>query len=140
MRKKGEKNPISSEATYEVGFGRPPKRTQWKGGESGNKNGRPKAKPNIRHEIEKAFLATTTVKTESGVKQVSFIQMLVMKCTAETGKGDMRAAKILVELLGKISAASPPANNDNDEDRSDDNEVLKAYRDDLVGRGDRDGK
>ena len=37
---------------YEVGYGKPPKDSQFKKGESGNKRGRPKGVKNLKTEVD----------------------------------------------------------------------------------------
>ncbi len=41
---------------FETGFGRPPKKFQFKKGESGNPNGRPPGSKNIKKELEDELL------------------------------------------------------------------------------------
>ena len=51
MSKKSKK----PNADYEVGFGKPPKATQFKGGQSGNPKGRPKESVSFALKLEKAM-------------------------------------------------------------------------------------
>ncbi len=57
--KEGSSAPGS--AAYEVGFGKPPKATQFRKGESGNPRGRPKGRRNLATELHAALNETVTV-------------------------------------------------------------------------------
>lgn len=84
---------------YEVGYGKPPKNTRFKTGQSGNPKGRPR-KPRdlgslINHELD-----TTVQITENGVAKritlrVAFSKTLVNRAV----KGDHRASLLLLKFL-----------------------------------------
>jgi hypothetical protein len=81
------------------GFGRPPKRTQFKKGTSGNPGGRPKKVSNFKTDLA-AELQEKLVLTENGkerriTKQRAFIKTL----TAAAIKKDIRAVNALLACM-----------------------------------------
>lgn len=91
----GKKTP---KAGYDVGYGKPPKHTQFKPGESGNPSG--KKKENLK--LKEMFLdeAQSLIKIkENGTEiVVSKIEMLLKALFAEGAKGDLGAIRIALDL------------------------------------------
>lgn len=86
---------------YEVGYGKPPKHTQFRKGESGNPKGRPKGLRNLKTDLAEELGEHITVK-ENGRVVTHTKQRLVLKAlTAKALKGDARAGEILIRLIGQ---------------------------------------
>ena len=89
---------------YDVGYGRPPKHTQFKKGQSGNPKGRKKGarglKTDLRSELNERIEITENGKTVKLTKQ----QLMVKQLAAKAIKGDVRAisklADLAISLLG----------------------------------------
>ena len=80
---------------YEVGYGKPPKNTQFKKGKSGNPLGRPKKKKNL------VDLLQTTLDEEiivNGVKK-SKRELLVMSIVNDAIKGNASSRKLLLPFI-----------------------------------------
>jgi len=77
--------------SYEVGYGKPPKRTQFQKGWSGNPNGRPKGALNFTT----VFLRTLrekVVTTENGkTKILTKLEALTKQLVNKAASGDLRA-------------------------------------------------
>jgi Family of unknown function (DUF5681) len=97
---------------YEVGRGRPPKHSRFKPGESGNLKGRPKRARNLRTVLEKSLLAPMPTVMNGKRMQMTTAELLIKKLAAETSKGSMPAARILMELIQHVDARSPVPAND----------------------------
>ena len=76
---------------YEVGFGRPPKATRFKAGESGNPRGRPRRKPNFKDDFN-AELREPLVLHENGRERRLTKQRALIKSLMSLAiKGNVRA-------------------------------------------------
>jgi len=116
---------------YDVGYGKPPKDTQFKPGSSGNPAGRPKGTKNLRTDLSEE-LAEKIKVNEGGQQLVISKQRAMLKSLmAKAIKGDTSAARALINLIVGIEQV--------DAERSvvvttsaEDLEVLQAYRDRLL--------
>lgn len=101
-----------SENDYEVGYGRPPKHTQFKKGQSGNPKGRKKGARGLKTDL-RAELGQRVEITENG-KQVKLTkqQLMVKQLAAKAVKGDIRAisklADLAIALLGPEDVVQKP--------------------------------
>ncbi|MEH6835443.1 DUF5681 domain-containing protein [Falsihalocynthiibacter arcticus] len=87
------------ENDYDVGFGKPPKRTQFKKGQSGNAKGRPKGSRNVESMVKEAFFRKITI-TESGKKKrVTMLEALLRQLVNGAIKGEMRNVDRVFKLL-----------------------------------------
>lgn len=93
---------------YEVGYGKPPKSTRFKKGKSGNPRGRPKnSKKNENLDFWATFLAESnkTIGISQDGEKV-FLKLkdaLIRKMYSEALKGNMTAAKTLMQFLERAS-------------------------------------
>jgi hypothetical protein len=95
-----------------VGYGKPPRRTQFKKGESGNPAGRPKGTPNFATALERA-LGEQVVVNEGGQRHtVSKLEATVKQLVNKATMGDPRATQQVLGVLhvldGEPTEAGPP--------------------------------
>jgi hypothetical protein len=64
---------------YEVGFGKPPKRTRFKKGRSGNPFGRPRKKPDVYSELTKVLREKVTIAVDGQPEKVTVQQALLLR-------------------------------------------------------------
>jgi len=83
---------------YKVGYGRPPRHTQFKKGQSGNRRGRPKGTFNLARTLRKALLETATVNERGAKKRMTKLDVAVRQQTNKAAAGDGQALKLLAQL------------------------------------------
>lgn len=83
---------------YEVGFGKPPKGSRFKKGQSGNPKGRPRGSQNLATLLDK--LMDTDILVSSGGKQQKLTRQEAMLLSQinKAMKGDTRAFNALMKL------------------------------------------
>jgi hypothetical protein len=85
-----------SENDYTVGYKRPPKATQFKPGQSGNRKGRPKGARNFVTELERELNAVVPI-TENGVrKTVRKKQIIAKQLVNKAAAGDVKATTLVL--------------------------------------------
>ena len=85
--------------TYDVGYAKPPVRTQFKKGQSGNPAGRARGKANFATVLERALSAGVVV-TEGGRRTTkSKLEVAVTQAVNKAANGDLKALNILIKLL-----------------------------------------
>jgi Family of unknown function (DUF5681) len=112
-----------------VGYRRPPSRTRFRPGQSGNPSGRPKRRPTFR-DVLLAELAATTADGKPE-RSRSKLQALVRTLVDTAIAGNARAESVLVAALSRMGDAeqhkSPSLT-------VDDREILDAYVGDELER------
>ena len=119
-------------ADYEVGYGKPPKRTQFRKGTSGNPNGRPKGARGFRTLLREAIHRPIVVREGERTRTVSKLEALIEATLRKALTGDARA---LHEILPKICELDDDDFSNEAGDAMltrDDAEVLTGIRDRLL--------
>lgn len=108
---------------YEVGYGKPPKKSQFKKGESGNANGRRAEIPSIEELLDRELRRKVTITENGKTKRVTKWEVINLRLISKAMTGDLQAIK-LVKALRKRS--DDPGATD-DELTLTDKEILAAY-------------
>ena len=90
--------PHRGSRSYEVGYGKPPKATQFRRGESGNPRGRPRRRPSLAEAVRQQLYRFVSVRGEPG-KKVLGMDALVQNLTALAIQGNMTALRLLLDVL-----------------------------------------
>lgn len=95
--------------SYTVGYGKPPARTRFKKGHSGNPSGRPKGTPNFLTALERTLAERVNV-TENGAKRtISKLEAMIKQMVHKAVAGDARAISMLLPLLPALFGESETA-------------------------------
>ncbi len=86
----------------DVGFGKPPKHTQFKPGQSGNPKGRPRGAKNLKTDLEEELRELIVVREGGNVKTVSKQRAMLKSLTAKAVQGDPRAADIVINMMYRL--------------------------------------
>ena len=93
---------------YEVGYGKPPHRTRFKKGQSGNPRGRLSGSKNLSTLLSEA-LNEPVIVTENGRRQkVSKQQAIINQLVNQSANGDWRAFKLLLDIVHDIERRTEP--------------------------------
>ncbi len=119
----------------DVGFGKPPKHTQFKPGQSGNPAGRPKGTKNLKTDLEEELRELITIREGGNQKIVSKQRAMLKSLTAKAVQGDPRAAAIVIDMMYRL------LHEDDAEDTSrgpspDDKAILEAFGNRLLRESD----
>ena len=88
------------ENKYKIGYGKPPKETQFKEGESGNKRGIPRGRKNNLTIFNEILQKKVWIKDEQGEKtKISKVQLIFMQQINKASKGDSKAVQIIMPLI-----------------------------------------
>lgn len=117
-------------ANYDVGYGKPPEKTRFQKGESGNPNGRPKKTPKVRETDSELIrrILDEELSTGSG-KKVTVREAAFRKAIAKiVEKGDFKS-------LLKIMDIAPPAQVNEIDYRAEVRQKLADYSKKLKAAG-----
>ena len=101
MKRKPPRGP-GEDTPYEVGYCRPPKHTQFRPGQSGNREGRPKGTQNFTTIARHRLAQPVVVREGAKVRKVSTLDASFMRLTEQALRGDHRALKLLLDVARSI--------------------------------------
>ena len=81
-----------------VGYGKPPTRTQFKPGQSGNPSGRPKGTRNFKTDVHEALQAPVKINKNGRVNKMTTQRASLETLRVKALKGDQRALEQLLRL------------------------------------------
>jgi hypothetical protein len=113
---------------YEVGYGKPPRHTRFKKGQSGNPRGRPSGSKNLATVLIEALNEFVIVAENGGRRKITKRQAIITQLVNQSAKADWRATKILLDILQAIESRSEPAPAETSSFSEADEEVLEQLR------------
>jgi hypothetical protein len=109
---------------YDVGYGKPPKATQWQKGQSGNPKGKKRGMKSFKELFLDAAKKKITVKDANGLKEVSQLEALFAFTFTHAIKGNYKHMAHLMALAEKFFRQTAPDTAQEALDKLD--EALKA--------------
>jgi len=93
---------------YEVGYGKPPRNTQFKKGQSGNPRGRPSRSKNLATLVSVALNEPVIVVENGGRRKITKREAIIKQLVNRSTKADWRAIKILLDIVREIESRVEP--------------------------------
>ena len=88
-----------SPSDYEVGYGRPPKATRFRPGQSGNPTGGRKSSKTIGERVRELMNSKVAVTERGRTRRMSRFDVMLRHSADDAMRGDQRALKLLMEFL-----------------------------------------
>jgi hypothetical protein len=92
-----------------VGPGKPPRRTQFKKGQSGNPGGRPKGSKNVDKLIMDAASRHVTAVIDGKARRISMAQASVWQLATQAVRGNQKAIAAFLDRIEEIEARAETA-------------------------------
>ncbi|MBN9315280.1 MAG: hypothetical protein J0I99_06040 [Devosia sp.] len=121
-----------AEQPYEVGYGKPPKQSQFQPGQSGNPNGRPKRAKSPFTLLREELRSKVTLRENGRVTTVTKLEAIMKRVVADTLSGKASQTKLLFALLHVFEAQDASVPEDRNLSRSDEellHNLLKGFAD-----------
>lgn len=84
---------------YEVGYGKPPKHSQFKKGQSGNPKGRRKGSRDTASIVHDALEKPVKVREGDKVRTRTAREVMIDQIVAKAVKGDLKSAEFMIRLM-----------------------------------------
>lgn len=124
----------SANAAYEVGYGKPPKHTRFKPGESGNARGRPKGAKNVKTYLLKGLNEKVVVREGGRSRKITKLEAFVTALINGSIKGNGKSATLLLNAIMRLLDTGANDGAGEEELSDEDLEVLRAQEERLMRR------
>jgi uncharacterized protein DUF5681 len=104
--------PPENERDYDVGYGKPPCHTRFKKGQSGNPRGRSPGSKNLSTLLSEPLNEPVIVAENGGRRKITKREAIVTQLVNRSATADLRALKILLDLVRDIEAQTEPASSE----------------------------
>jgi hypothetical protein len=118
---------------YEVGYGKPPRHTRFRKGQSGNPRGRPPGAKNLKTLLNDALNEPVIVTENGGRRKLTKRQAIIKQVVNQSTKGDWPAIKILLGLVREIEDQSDPASPETSSFTAADEKIIEQLRAQFSG-------
>lgn len=92
----------------DVGYRKPPKRTQFKPGRSGNPKGRAKGQRNLKSDLTSILKKQVTIREDGEVRRVARQEAILLSLFERAMRGDVKATSQILAMLLRLEAQDPP--------------------------------
>jgi hypothetical protein len=120
--------PPKTRRDYEVGYGKPPRDTRFKEGQSGNPRGRPPGLKNLKMLLSEALNEPVVVAENGGHRKITKRQAIITQLVNRSATADLRAIKILLDMLRDIESQTEPASPETAAFTAADEKVIEQLR------------
>ncbi|MFC3615280.1 DUF5681 domain-containing protein [Lutimaribacter marinistellae] len=130
---------MSKDNDYEVGYGKPPKHTRFRKGQSGNARGRKQGSCNFQTDLEEVLEARVAIKENGQARKVTSQQAALRRLLEKALAGDPRALDRLLNLAEQLSDAKEARSAErslSDEEA----DILRRYEETILTQALADGR
>jgi hypothetical protein len=120
--------PPEAPRDYEVGYGKPPRHTRFRKGQSGNPRGRPSGSKNLKTLLNEALNERVVVAEEGGRRNITKREAIVTQLVNRSATADLRALKILLDTLRDIESHAEPDSRETSGFSAADEKVIEQLR------------
>lgn len=124
-KKKDNGSGNGEKGDYEVGYGKPPKHTQWPPGRSGNPGGPKKGSRGLKKDLHKALEARHSIRVNGKVVKGTSQELALYALATRAAAGDIRAIRQLIDVTLQVFGP---------EDRGRERNVLPKQDQELLDR------
>jgi hypothetical protein len=103
-----EKPVMANKKHPTVGYGKPPKHSQFKKGVSGNKNGRPKGNKNLATLLHKEMSQRVTISENGQRRTITKIEAAIKQLINKAATGDAKAIQAMINISKEIGDLKLP--------------------------------
>lgn len=93
---------MAKKSNFDVGYGKPPRHTRFKPGQSGNPKGRPKGTRNLATDLEEELREIVTIREGGRVKKFSKQRIMIKATMANSMKGSVPAFNAITALRERL--------------------------------------
>ena len=115
----------------EVGYGKPPKRSRFKKGQSGNPRGRPKRTKNFKTDLREELAEPVNIREGGRLTSVSSQRAILKKLRAKALNGDQRALDRLLALAERYALEDTADDDERDLSKSD-QEIIARFKERTI--------
>jgi hypothetical protein len=112
---------------YEVGYGKPPKRTRFQPGKCPNLRGRPPRSRSLKDDLITELYGMVRIREGERTLRVTRQQAMIKSIVARAIKGDYRAVDKLLVLMARVIGLEPDQGRTMTELQEEDKEILKGF-------------
>jgi hypothetical protein len=107
-----DENDLERPKTTKVGYRRPPEKSRFKAGQSGNPHGRPKGSLNLATILEQTLREPTVIVENGKRKTVTKLEAAIKQVVNQAAGGKLKAVQLLTTLVRSaeergVQAAAP---------------------------------
>jgi hypothetical protein len=119
---------------YKSGYQKPPLKSQFRKGQSGNPSGRPKGRRNLKTELTEELQEKIRVREGERSVSISKLRAIFKILVAKILKGDTRAANVLFNLALRVLDLEGASSDVDQPLNPEEREILAVLEDRIIRR------